>query len=417
MPTFSYTAFRNGERITGTLQAGSLEQARLELSAAGLDVERLDLTAGMEPDNAAGLERPLSRDESLEVGGHVATVMQSGLPLVSGLQALYAEIPSGGLRRVLIWKRGHSGFDGARRGLRAMIERLEAGEPVERVIAAPRTGVAPQIPAIVRAGLRTGKLGLFLEQYLSRARDSADRRRQVVLGLAYPFLLLLAGVAILTAIGTWLVPQFKAIFGDFGVELPTLTMLVLSLSDLIAAAGFWVLAAALVVLLATWAGLPWFGDAAAWRRLVYRIPVIGDPWRFAALSEFSHLLALLTEGSEPLPDSLRVCGAASHNPDLARHARMLAEDIERGTGLAIAARSLSEFPPELVVFFHWAGDRDSFAEGLRAAGDIFDTRARSQIGVVAAVLEPLIILGVAGTIAMVLMALFLPLIKLLNELS
>ena len=413
MPAFSYTAWRDGERIDGTIEAASVEDARRSLSASGLEIERLQAA---NEEEAVDLSPYLSRDESVEFGGNVATIVQSGLPLVSGLQALYAEIPSGGLRRLLTWRRGQGGFAGARGALREMIRRLEAGESVERVIAIDGGG-APPIPAIIRSGLRTDRLGLYLEQYLSRARESADRRRQVVLGLAYPLLLLVAGIAVLTAVSYFLVPNFRAIFEDFGVELPGLTLLVIGISDLLVAGAVWLFPGLIVALALIWTGVLVFGGPHAWRRLIYRTPIIGDPWRFAALSEFSHLLAVLVEGAEPLPVALRACGGASHNPDLARHAAMLADDVQRGTELVIGARSLSAFPPELTAFFLWANDRESFVDGLRAAGDIFDTRARAQIGVVTAVLEPVIILGVAGTLAMVLTALFLPLIKLLNELS
>jgi type II secretory pathway component PulF len=420
MPTFSYTGFRDDEPVSGSVEAPSAGDARRILAGRGLRIEHLDDASPIE------LGPALRRDEAVELGGRIGDVVRSGLPLVSGLQALYAEIPSRWVSRAfdfMVRRRLHinvtsaADFEAVRRALRAMIRRLESGEPVEQVIATEQAGIPPHIPAIIRAGLRTGKLGLFLEQYLGRARQSVDRRRQVALGLAYPLVLLFAGILVLTAVGIWIVPQFKGIFADFGIELPGLTLLVISISDLIAEGGWWLGPGLAVALVAVWIGLRWFGGVHARRRLVYRIPFVGDPMRFAALSEFCHLLAILVEGEEPLPDSLRICGRASHNPDLNRHCQFLAEDIERGTPLQLAARSLSEFPPELVAFFRWDGDRDAFAEALRAAGDIFDVRSRTQVDVVAAVLEPLVIFLVAGIVAGVTVALFLPLIKLLNALS
>ena len=395
MPTFRYSARQDGEPVTGELEAASAEAAAQILASHGLQVEQVELAT------STGSVHRLTRDESVELGGRIAEVVRSGLPLVSGLQALHAEIPSGRVRRAL----------------RRMIQRLEAGEPVEQVIAADDPAVPAQVPAMIRAGLRTGKLGVLLEQYLGRARESIERRWQVALGLAYPVILLAVGMLILTFFAVYLIPEFKSLYADFAIELPGLTLFVISVSDALTAYG-WTIVLGLLVLLAIFlVSMPSFGGRNALRRWVYRIPFIGTPLRFSAVAEFCHLLAILVEGDEPLANSLRVCGGASHSPDLQHDSRILAEDVERGIALHAGARGLPAFPPELVAFFRWSHDRDAFVQALRAAGDIFDARSRSQVGVVAVALEPFVVFAVVGIVAGTSTALFLPLIKLLNELS
>ncbi|MCA9027640.1 MAG: type II secretion system F family protein, partial [Planctomycetaceae bacterium] len=145
----------------------------------------------------------------------IATLVTAGLPLESGLRALSEEVPSRRLRRAM----------------RQMSDELASGRTPDEVFSHQRKGLPHYLAGLVRAGVQTGRLGEFLEQFLVSVR----RRRQATGSfwrmMAYPLFLIPVVLLVGTGVMGVIVPQFKEIFDNFGVELPAMTMLLLSLSS------------------------------------------------------------------------------------------------------------------------------------------------------------------------------------------
>lgn len=342
------------------------------------------------------------RDEDVtEVAGRVADVTKAGLPLESGLRALAEEAPSRRLRRALVH----------------LTQRLDAGEPFEAVFAAEGPGLPGHLQRLIQAGLHTGRLGLLMEEYVEHVRRRADRRWQIVMSLVYPLLLTLLALIVVTFLLAGIVPDFKDIFEDFGMALPGVTLVLVSLSDLVVRHGVWVLAGVLVLGGGMWLGMTFWGGKPFRRRLFCIVPLVGPLFRSAALAGFFRLLAMLVENGVPLPDALRMAGQGANDADLRQTCDQLADDVQQGVTLDVAVVGRRQFPPSLQHVFHWSARRGAFPEALRAASDILESQTRIQAEAMALVCEPLILILLATCVGFVILGLFMPLIKLLNELS
>jgi type II secretory pathway component PulF len=343
----------------------------------------------------------MASEELHEAAGQVAALAQAGLPLASGLRALAEEVPSGRVRRAL----------------HALSGRLEAGASLDTVLAqAPRWVPAP-LRALLTAAVGSGNLGLLLDRYLTLSRVNRDLRRRLWLTLAYPVVLIGAALGVVAFFVLWLVPQFKDIFEGFGVELPVVTTSLLLASDFVLEHGLAISLGMLFVVVLLVIGVPLLVGRANLRRVSHVIPLLGSMLQFSGLAAFCHFLALLLEARVRLPEALRLSGASCGDSSLKDHAWSLAKGVEEGLSLVDATFGLPHFPQTLMHVFRWQTRGDAFADILRANAEVYEARAKTQSGMLAGIIEPFVLIGIAVVVGGVVIAMFMPLIKLLNELS
>lgn len=409
MPEFHYRSIdAEGHEIEGAIEALDQEQALNLLAASGLR----EITILQQADGKTGavrgnqdLEVPRSarvrerNDEQIEVVQSVSELVGGELPLAPGLRALSSEFPS---RRT-------------RRALAMIADRLDRGVAFDEAVQGQLQLVPADLQVLIHAGLKTGDLSGLLDRYLQYARIALDSRRQNWLMAAYPMQLLLGGLLLMAVIAVWIVPDFSKIFMGFDIELPALTILVLYASDVFTSWWGVVPAGLLGVVVAGW----WLLGVLAGptrQKYLYYVPVVGRKLRLTSMSRFCHLLSLGVSQRVPLPEALRLAGQGSRDPYVQRAAAEMAGDVEGGLSLTHAGMQ-RRMLPEAMHVFEWEGREPAFSESLQATGDICAARARLQTNFARVALEPLAICSIASLVGLVVIALFLPLVKLLNVLS
>jgi type II secretory pathway component PulF len=399
MPIFRYTAIdKNDQRVAGNVEAATSEDAVAQLEADGLRVGTIE---PFEVDAAEDAGKSLSHDEAIEITGRIADVVTAQLPLASGLRAMSEEVPSRKLRRFL--------GDVSRR--------IEAGESLESIFQEPGAHLPRNLGGLIQAGIQTDQLGMLLEQFLDHERESLDRRRQTLLALAYPAVLVVIAGIILFCMSLLIVPGFKRIFADFGVVLPGITLFAFLLTDFVLAFGMWILPLLVLLGVIAWAVVRQGIGRRFCRRLIWLVPLFGPLVRYSALASFCHYLAMLVDHRVQLPKALRLAGLAANDAVLAAAGQELSARVEEGEPIEDAVSPLGEFPSELLHVFRWANQPAAFRDALYAARQTFDIRARYQSTLIANICEPVAVLGTAMCVGFVVIALFMPLVRLLNDLS
>ena len=349
---------------------------------------------------------PLSRRESLELMGHLGEAMQSGLPLVPGLAALAKELPDGKVRR----------------GLKVMVAQLEAGRSLETVL--ENRHVPFDLRGLVRVGLRSGHTGEVLSQYVRHTQHMHDLRRRMAMAWGYPLVLILSSTAILFYFLWFLVPQFTKIFEDFGTELPAITKSLIWMSKTLHQHG------AVILLVLLWLVFVlrflWRHafSAAERRRLLWCLPLVGNMIRSAAMARFSRLLGLLIENDVPLPEALRLAGQGTADAQLGEAAMDLADVVESGRPLTGNEPACRRFPSTFVQLLSQMEDkktkaaaRHTLADACFSSARLFESQARVAAARITALCQPLIVIFTGCTVGYLVIALFMPLVKLLNDLS
>jgi general secretion pathway protein F len=342
----------------------------------------------------------LTGDESARLTEQLAGLTRSGLPLGPGLAALATELPPGRLRTSLL----------------ELSAATDSGLPLDQAMEQQRDRIPPHLRGLVLGGLKSGQLGDILGRFSAYMGVGTELKRKLWLSLAYPILSILIALGVWLFIHVVLVAMFETIFRDFGIPLPQVTVGMLLISRGLRT-GWPVFLILAIAAFAAWLLMRIVLKPPQRRSLATRIPVIGKVWRYISWAEFCHLLALLLESRQSLPEALRTTGEGVQDEDLDRACLAMAEDVEAGSSLARAMLARPELPAGLARLLRWAGGQDGSAEVLHMAGEMFEARARSQAvfaGTVMAVLSVILVLwGVFSVIG----GLMLPLVTLISKLS
>lgn len=400
----------NGQPLDGELSAESADAARGELTARGLkvlEVRVIDESApnpiqpeSIQPDKRIPLGHINGADAAM-LASQMAHVAQAGLPLSAGLRALSEEVPSWSVRN---W-------------LRAVSERLDQGHSLSAIAREAQGSWPRYFLAILDAGQRTGRLSEMLNECVVHLRTSADVRRQLRVALAYPILLGAATWSLLSFMSTCVVPQMRSIFTGFGVELPGLTVFVLNVSQVMEDFGWWFLPLAVIGLWIGWHACDSLGLSQIRDRIASRVPLFGEARRSAALGEFCRLLSLLTQHRVPLSEAIRLAASGVRDADLRAACFDLAMRVDSGQSLSEAAIGTGRFPNDLLHLFHWADREGDFADGLQTASEMLSAQSRVQSHSMAVICEPAVAVFLGCVVGLTVIALFMPLVKLLNDLS
>ncbi|MHC4876975.1 MAG: type II secretion system F family protein [Planctomycetota bacterium] len=406
MPHFHYTATdSSGKSVEGHIEANDHANARELLAEQGLAAEQIAEVDHPGPGREQQLPGPsgLSGRDQIEVIGQMGAMMDAGLPLSVGLRTLAEEVS-----------------ESSKGCLLTMSTRLDEGESLDNVIHAAAGALPEWLRQMLHSGAESHTLTQSVQHYVRFTRLRHSLSGQVAAALAYPAILTFVSLAICCGLLALVIPQFRTLFEEFGMELPAITQMMIGLSD----ACVWVLqnflavGAASVILVGLVTFLFWIvAGPATVRRAVYELPLIGKTIKLRSLCEFCHLLALLIENRIPLPRALALVGTATTDPCLSQCAHDAARYVEQGESLASLRHLIPQMPPELLRIPGWDSPDESLPQSLRASSDIFAAQCGVTARAMAGAATPVLITVVGCGVAITVMGMFMPLIKLLNDLS
>lgn len=412
MPLYRFTAVTSaGVRVTRECEAANPDALLMLVAGQFATIENIrvaapeqwgQLSAADTPDVEAApghAARELGRHDAAEVGRHIAELVSARLPLETGLAALAEECSSRRVRTAL-WR---------------IAGELATGAELSHVL--EHSGAPRELKALVQAGARSGRTAEVLERYVENLQAAFDLRNSVWLGLAYPLALLAALWGFAAFLGYWVVPQFLDIFSGFDIEVPRATVWLADITRAVRNFGGLVTASVVLIVLAVAVMLRLSLGRVLYRKLICRVPVIGSMLRSTALARFSRLMGLMIENGVPLNESLVLAARASGDAEIEHDCQRLVAAVEAGETLAGAAARLGRFPRSFVRALSSPHAARGMPEILQSIGDTYANRMRLVVALVLSILPPALMIIAFVTAGYVVVALFLPLIQLLNNLS
>jgi general secretion pathway protein F len=342
----------------------------------------------------------LSQEDVARLSEQIAGLSEAALPLPSGLRALAEEQPSRRLRGLL----------------KELSGSLEAGTPLEVALADQCGRLPGHVRGLVLAGLRSGRLGEVLGRFVTYANVGLDLRRRLWLSLSYPLIAWAVALCLVGFVLVALAGNFGELFRGFGIRLPLLSRVMITMSEAITRFGSavaWL--AGLVAVFVLVVALASNGPRR--RSLASRIPLIGRVWRFTSLAEFCHLLALLLECDVPLGEALALTGEGVADADVDRACRAMVVDVGSGLSLAQAVYRRQLFPTGLARVLEWAEGHHGLPEALHMSGEMFESRARAHAAFTSIVCSVLTVIVILLGVVFVIGAVLIPMITLIRALS
>lgn len=400
MPLFRYKAFSPaGETLEGVMEAASADEVIARIQDAGnLPVEaKLADPAGAA--GVLGLFRPrdaMSTDQVLQFTQQLATLLGAGQPLDRALQILL-DLPES---------------DAARKVIERIRETVRGGAPLSAGLEQQHGMFSKLYINMVRAGEVGGSLHDTLKRLADYLERSKALKESVINALIYPVILVLMVLGSLALLLGYVVPQFMPLFQDMGAELPLLTRIVLWVGDALNA-GWWVvliIAIALGVTVRRQLSDP--PRRARFDSWLLQRGRIGDLIAKIETARLARTLGTLLHNGVPLLPSLAIARNVMGNLALVEAVDESAEAVKTGSGLALSLGRSKRFP-RLALQMVQVGEESGELDGmLLKVADTFDIEVRNTLDRLLAALVPLLTIVMAGVIAMIVLAILLPILDL-----
>jgi general secretion pathway protein F/type IV pilus assembly protein PilC len=398
MPDFNYIA-RNpmGKQATGTLTATSEREVMTMLDQRGLFPVRI------QPVKAAaavsfGFGRRIKSRQLATFYSQLADLLHSGVPLLRSIEILERQGASPALAEVL--KDIHA--------------RVADGTSLSDAMAHHSKVFNELSVSMVRAGQEGG----FLEDVLQRIADFTDHQEdlkaKVVGAMAYPVFLSVIGTAIVFGLIVFLVPRFEDMFKQQAAtgDLPTLTIMLLGLSRFMQS----YILIILPVLGAAWYGLRRWMQNPNGRRLVdgwkLKIPMAGNIWRNLAIARFCRILGTMLHNGIPILTALRIAKDSTGNKRLTEAIDKAAENVTGGQSLAQPLAASGHFPRDIVEMVSVGEESNNLEHVLLNIAESTEVRTARQLELFVRMLEPILLLIMAGITLLVVLALLLPFLNM-----
>lgn len=399
MPDFDYLAIdtRGGEK-RGSVAASSIEEARARLDARKLYVVRIEPGSGA-PRPASPLlslaRRKLTAKELTLFTRQVATLVQVS-PLEEALRTISRQTEKPHARAIT--SAVHAGVLEGRRMSEAMGREPKSFPPLYR--------------AMVAAGESSGTLPAILERQADLLERQAQVRAKVLSAMAYPAVLALVALFVVTALMMFVVPKVVEQFETVGQQLPLLTRIVIGVSALLVNWWWAMLLAAAVVGLVFWRALRDPAIRLRFDRWLLKLPLIGRLIRDLHAARMARTLAAMVSSRLPLLEGLALTTATIHNRALRKASEEIVEAIRGGGSLSAALRRAGVFPP-LLVYLAASGEASGRLDAmLERAADYLEREFDSFTAAALSLLEPAIIVVMGGLVAVIVLSVLLPILQL-----
>jgi type IV pilus assembly protein PilC len=427
MARFKYTAMdAKGVESEGVLDAESQSEAVTMIRAKGFFPTKVSVVgSGVAPkkgQEVRGAAQPAAGSVKKEIrwlrflGGRVrtkqlmvfarqlATLVDAGLPLLRGLRILLQQEKNLALREAI------SG----------MGEAVEGGSTFSEALA-----LYPKIfDKLFVNMVRAGEAGGVLEVVLTRLADFLEKaeriRRKVRTAMIYPVVVLVAAIGILTFMLWKIIPQFAAVFQDLlggGAQLPALTLFVIAMSDFVRYHGYLIL----IAFGALWVALKIWRKTDHGRftldKIKLKAPILGPLFLKTAVARFSRTLGTLMSAGVPVLQALNIVRDTSGNFVVERAVQGIHDSVKEGDTMTMPMEASGVFPAMVVSMVDVGEETGALPEMLSRIADNYEEEVDAAVEGLTSIIEPIMIIMLAVIVGTIVIAMFVPLIKLVVDMA
>ena len=387
-----------GEIVEGTYAAENEARLRHDFETQGLHVLSLRKRTALTGGSFIPKRRKISHHEFLVFNQEFATLLKAGMPLVQSIDLLRRQIVNTVFRSVL-----DDVYEKVRGGMALSDAFGDHGDLFPRVYTAS-----------LLAGERSGNLDAILRRYVVYEKVIDTVRRRTISALIYPLILIVLAIGLVGIIVLRVVPAFSDFYASFDAELPLSTRIILGVSNF--AQERYLLVTAVVVLLSAgftaWIRRP--GQRARFDHLVLTIPFVGQTTRKFVTAQMARTLATLLGGGIPLVNSLEVTARSVSNHHMAKELDVVTQRVREGEGLAASLTARGVVPDVALKMIEVGESTGSLQDMLSSLADFYDEEVETSVGRFVTFIEPALLVLMGVVIAVLVLALYMPLFELSN---
>ena len=427
MPKFSYVAMdTRGKETKGTLEVASQNEAITRVKEMGyfptkiVEVDKAKEKADNKKGKAAAKGKAAkgkkgSANIQIKIPGlsgrvkskvlttftrQLATLVDAGLPLLRGMRVLEKQEKNPTLKTVI--------------GELSLA--IEGGSTFSEALA--------QHPKVFNRlyvnMVKAGELGGVLEVVLNRLSEFMEKAQKikgkVVAAMFYPVAVMIVAVVIMGVLMVYVIPQVKSVFSGMleGAQLPAFTRLVLGISDAIKDHFIWTAVGVIVVVIIFMFTIRTKVGRRVWDKVKMKAPLFGPVISKVAISRFTRTLGTLVSSGVPILQALTIVKETSGNVIVGNAVLAVHESVKEGETITAPLEASGVFPPMVISMVDVGEQTGALPEMLLKIADNYDEEVDNAVAAMTSLLEPVMIVFLAVVVGSIVIAMFLPLIALMN---
>ena len=429
MPRYNYVALdARGNETKGTIEVGSQNEAIGRVKDMGLfptkitEADKEDKSAGKKAKGKpaarpkAGGKKGGAMNINIKIPGlgggvkakvlttftrQLATLVDAGLPLLRGLRVLEKQERNGNLKRILA----------------ELATSIEGGSTFSEALAQHPKVFNKLFVNMVKAGELGGVLEVVLKRLSEFSEKAQKIKGKVKAALFYPVAVLIVAVGIMILLMCFVVPKFKDVFAGMNITMPGFTLFVLGVSDVIlhhilpTMGGVAVFVVLFLLFIKTKFGRHF------WDKVKLTVPPTGPVVTKVAISRFTRTLGTLVSSGVPILQALNIVKETAGNVIIANAVQKVHESVKEGETITAPLEASRVFPPMVISMVDVGEQTGALPEMLLKISDNYDEEVDNAVGAMTSLLEPIMIVFLAVLVGSIVIAMFLPLIAMITNLS
>ncbi len=385
---FQYQAIdRHGSKVKGVLRAENQNEAYRQVRAAGMQPVRISSVR-----TRSGRQKRITLKDISHLTYQFSVLMEARISMVDGLRSIGEQESNPRLRNVVM----------------EIAKQIEAGNTVSESMEPHRAVFGDMYIEMIRSAEKTGNMTSMLASLAEMLDRQYEMNKNIKGALMYPICVIGAlGLAVAFLL-VFVVPKFAAMFASRGMDLPFATQLLVSLSAFLR--GYW------YVVVGGAVGGAIFLKQACKNRATLRkldtwlnsVPYLRDVLRGLAISRFAHVLGLSLRSGVSMLDALEMAGAASGRPLMIHETDKMRDQVNQGGRLADVLLTCTYLPPFTKRMLSAGEEAAELPKMCSIVARHYDREVAHLAKNVATVVEPILIVGLAGIVLVIALAIFLP---------
>ncbi|MCL5099133.1 MAG: type II secretion system F family protein [Candidatus Omnitrophica bacterium] len=428
MPKFSYVAMDSrGKETKGTLEVNSQSEAIGRLKEMGyFPTKVVEAAKGKEkpskkaktPERAKGKKAKGGFNLNIKIPGlsgrvktkvmttftrQLATLVDAGLPLLRGLRVLERQEKNPTLRDVIF----------------QLAQAVEGGSTFSEALAQHPKVFNRLYVSMVKAGEMGGVLEVVLNRLAEFMEKAQKIKGKVISAMFYPSAVITVAITILSVLLVYVVPKFEEIFKDMleGASLPAFTQLVLGISRTVKDHAPITVGCVIAIVIVMKLILKTKLGRQLFDRFKLNFPIFGPVISKVAISRFTRTLGTLVSSGVPILQALTIVRETSGNVIIGAAVGAVHESVKEGETITAPLEAANVFPPMVVSMVDVGEQTGALPEMLMKIADNYDEEVDNAVSAMTSLLEPIMIVCLAVIVGSIVIALFLPLITLMDRMG
>ena len=390
----------DGKKVKGEMEAATQQQVFNSLRSQRIapNVKRIkEKGKGLDRElKIPGLGPKVKTKDVVIFTRQFATMIDAGLPLLTGLDVL---------------SKGHDN-KAMRKTLSEVKEHVANGGTLAEGLALAPKAFDDLYVNMVAAGETGGILDIILDRLAQYLEKMDSLRRQVKTAMIYPGVVVGAAGIVTTILLVFVIPTFADMFKDFGAALPAPTRFVMAISDFMV--SYW------AVIFGTGGAFLYmfkrFMKTDRGKEVVHpillKIPVFGDIIRKVAVARFARTLGTMMSSGVPILDALQICARTAGNKVVEKEVTQVRLSISEGKSIAEPLQDSTIFPSMVVQMIAVGESTGALDAMLGKVADFYEDEVENAVTAMKQLIEPIMILVLGTLIGGLVVAMYLPIFKL-----